>query len=966
MTVFVALIVFPNLYAQVVIKEKVVISPIANQTLDTKAKIQELQPLESPSLVQLDRNKFLVLRSGKLSFRPKSGQSIPNYRLENDSLLVKLLKPDGAVTEIPSKTYHNQLIVPYLTTNKNDRDSTFWYQQFSGERNSPLFNTTFVSNLNCVVFRGKPYERGEDETDTDFSSSRVGFSAIDTFKIVYPIDNDPDKGWKTKRCEYRRETLLSTALQFKAYGISLMYADLYLTGSYSGVQARGSAIYSTTETWVDNLVRWDSRPMQRTKLQEIDGTITDTVGYRQRIIVDLSDYLRTHLTSSDTEQRFIIAPSQETTHTLSFFLIGYRPQFKFKLRNNNPAPQQDILELGYVEAGDIIQLHTKFFPEPYRFGDRGTDEITGHEVYQINYRKIIPISDSRDRGLSLNADIIFEPEDVSDEVSLNVYMGTSKQELIERSIVVNPGDSVYVTPAFKFPNGTVRKLESSQTLSSEIFEGAEFGSFRAVAPDTFLVTTIDSLTTDSAVIKTRFVANITGGGIIAGKISLDVITEEECNTPYSTFFPDIYSGCGSIIIKQISGLYTKAKPDTITPGETANLIAQYITAQSDTINFPAGQQFRVSLADSSAQYGDLISADNADTSDVLTDVLQGFRFIADSAITDTVNVVIEISTEYEGKVLREDVSVNIQPSIQIEIMLPDSAQVWPTLRDGRNPNNRNVENFAISVTQNGQSVKDFQVEISARILPNTGGHAHENVTHQNLINRLGTFRNSEKNESNTDFLITTSNLQGMANIEYTAMEISSELEIRASSTENENIFALDTLEVRVPNLVNFSGNGAYTLTGGDAALHENADTHYLISQMAVDSLISASNAFSVASWNNTGDMRLNDMSLPWGGLFDFVEDRPWLPPHNSHRYGSDVDIENISSRDTTVIVLNPETGIERERTVLVFESVWFRNYQRLMRNRNWRFINEGQQNPFRHPERNQVGIRYSHFRWLGN
>jgi hypothetical protein len=149
-------------------------------------------------------------------------------------------------------------------------------------------------------------------------------------------------------------------------------------------------------------------------------------------------------------------------------------------------------------------------------------------------------------------------------------------------------------------------------------------------------------------------------------------------------------------------------------------------------------------------------------------------------------------------------------------------------------------------------------------------------------------------------------------------------------------------------------------------LHDDSDTHYLISQAAIDSLISATNSFSLATWNNTGDMRLNDMSLVWGGLFDFDEDRPWQPPHNSHRYGKDVDIENIASRDTTVIVTDPETGIERERTVLVFEADWFTNYQRLMNNRNWRFINEGQLNPFRHPERNQVGIRYSHYRWQGD
>jgi hypothetical protein len=37
-------------------------------------------------------------------------------------------------------------------------------------------------------------------------------------------------------------------------------------------------------------------------------------------------------------------------------------------------------------------------------------------------------------------------------------------------------------------------------------------------------------------------------------------------------------------------------------------------------------------------------------------------------------------------------------------------------------------------------------------------------------------------------------------------------------------------------------------------------------------------------------MRINDVSLPYGGLFDVNGD--WRDPHVSHRSGKDVDIEN--------------------------------------------------------------------------
>ncbi|MGN8224494.1 hypothetical protein [Gracilimonas sp. BCB1] len=134
-----------------VIKEKVIISPIKSETTKERAKTMELLPLDNPSLIQLDFNRFLVVRSGNLSFRLNSGQSIPNYRLEGDSLLVTLFKPNGTVNELPSKTYHNQLIAPYLTTNRFGTDSTYWYQKFSEEYSDNFFNSTYVSNLNCVV-----------------------------------------------------------------------------------------------------------------------------------------------------------------------------------------------------------------------------------------------------------------------------------------------------------------------------------------------------------------------------------------------------------------------------------------------------------------------------------------------------------------------------------------------------------------------------------------------------------------------------------------------------------------------------------------------------------------------------------------------------------------------------------------------------------------------------------------------
>lgn len=108
------------------------------------------------------------------------------------------------------------------------------------------------------------------------------------------------------------------------------------------------------------------------------------------------------------------------------------------------------------------------------------------------------------------------------------------------------------------------------------------------------------------------------------------------------------------------------------------------------------------------------------------------------------------------------------------------------------------------------------------------------------------------------------------------------------------------------------------------------------------------------------------MSLVLGGLFDVIETKLWQPPNSSHRVGTDVDIENVSLQDTTVTVINPETGQPRERAVRVFNVDWINRYTRFMTGKNWRFIEEGQQDPFRNPDEENPGIRYAHFRWRGN
>ena len=131
-------------------------------------------------------------------------------------------------------------------------------------------------------------------------------------------------------------------------------------------------------------------------------------------------------------------------------------------------------------------------------------------------------------------------------------------------------------------------------------------------------------------------------------------------------------------------------------------------------------------------------------------------------------------------------------------------------------------------------------------------------------------------------------------------------------------------------------------------------------QAAIDALISAANLFRLADWNTTGIMRLNDMSLKWGGLFDI--DTQWTKSkgHKSHRNGRSVDIENLQLEeiDTISQYTGKDTSFYRPTVD------WIAQYIDFMENTvsGWRFVDENQQlkNVYRRTK------KWPHFEWTGD
>ncbi|MCL5268339.1 MAG: Ig-like domain-containing protein [Bacteroidetes bacterium] len=241
--------------------------------------------------------------------------------------------------------------------------------------------------------------------------------------------------------------------------------------------------------------------------------------------------------------------------------------------------------------------------------------------------------------------------------------------------------------------------------------------------------------------------------------------------------------------------------------------------------------------------------------------------------------------------------------------------IWPTLLPGgvtTRPGYKNEANtlvgyrpergFTVLVTDaQGSPVKNAAVEITQDYQKGTGGHAHaasSDVTPPPSLQ--GTFYG--QGASGPSIRLTTDQ-DGMAVVDkYVASQISGTYLITAYLVSDPSVKDTVNLNVQVPALVNFRdliflprGEEPYTLAQAtQAAVNNHPDNDYCTPAMG-DSLFLAVLDFYDWSASPAGGgvpikISLNDMSLPWGGVYDI--DADWRSPHQLHRIGRSVDINN--------------------------------------------------------------------------
>ncbi len=301
----------------------------------------------------------------------------------------------------------------------------------------------------------------------------------------------------------------------------------------------------------------------------------------------------------------------------------------------------------------------------------------------------------------------------------------------------------------------------------------------------------------------------------------------------------------------------------------------------------------------------------------------------------------------------------------LKIVMEGEREVEPRnlrgLRTAPIPTNANKKEFKVQLTRNKAAVPNHSFELTTDYIDGTGGHDH--VTPRRTQNRdnYGYFiLRRDGRDYDRPYNGQTQD-DGRETFDYVSSFFGDRMRLKVETTQpNKKHLLWDTISVieKVANLIRFHGPGNYSLTG---ATTTHTDNHYFYNQSAIDDLIEAADAFFEQEWNTTGTMRLNDMSLEWGGIFDIkTGSKAWSPPHNAHRNGKSVDIENIELEKVIVTII--ETQRDTVFTVPKIEFIkLFKNFMEQYMQK-WKFIDEGQlkEDIF---ERKRL---YPHFEWKGN
>src|ERR1051325_2202991 len=193
--------------------------------------------------------------------------------------------------------------------------------------------------------------------------------------------------------------------------------------------------------------------------------------------------------------------------------------------------------------------------------------------------------------------------------------------------------------------------------------------------------------------------------------------------------------------------------------------------------------------------------------------------------------------------------------------------------------------FSVVDTCTGKPIPDSSVSIKFSPVPFSGGHAHDDQNRP-ASDPNNTTGSAGSSDGNFEALYVAPEVSGKTTITVECLVPDG----RQCSKGSANI------DVRVDGLIDLSGTGGRFFLVGQKNAHPS--NHYGTPGL-LTGLVGPGMAYGVKFNDN---LNYNDMSLPWGGVFDICATAegncqqgitPWVSPHKGHNFGLNVDVRLV-------------------------------------------------------------------------
>jgi len=341
------------------------------------------------------------------------------------------------------------------------------------------------------------------------------------------------------------------------------------------------------------------------------------------------------------------------------------------------------------------------------------------------------------------------------------------------------------------------------------------------------------------------------------------------------------------------------------------------------------------LTTTNEEYGTFIDK-NRDTlrvtpvtlSDVLySDANQGTVLFAavkknpETSVTCSLKVELQSDPTKKG----EKEIVVLEQTLRIVMNAPREVQpvIPPTRVNAPRPENR--KEFTVRITRGGAPIASHPFAIRTDYVDSSGGHDHVSPRRTENRDNYGHFI-LRSTSTHYDMPYTgETQANGEEAFDYVASIFADRIKIRVDSRKNTLLWDTVSVAEKVPNLVELGFGEHYELVGtpnnhagtNDPCRRPPPTSQHFENHFGTQALLTAIQtiAASYSSLHAGIRLRINDMSLEFGGLFD--ANNNWNVPHREHRKGinGDIGTTGIDSENQCVSLAERDLrSLIREKT----------------------------------------------------